>query len=85
MHLILFGATGLVGGACLRAMLVSPAVTKVSIVSRRPVPQAEGHSKCELILHDDYGKYDSEIMKKLEGANGCIWALGISQSKVSKR
>ncbi|KAI9787992.1 MAG: hypothetical protein M1816_007296 [Peltula sp. TS41687] len=85
MHIILTGATGLVGGACLRVMLTSPTVSKISILSRRPVPQAEGHSKCEVIIHQDFESYDSAVMKKLEGAHGCIWALGIGQNKVSKR
>jgi aspartate-semialdehyde dehydrogenase len=78
MHVILVGATGLVGSACLQAMIASPAVTKVSILSRRPVQMAEGHSKVKTIIHNDFEKYDSAILSSLENATGCVWALGKS-------
>ena len=85
MHLILTGATGLVGNACLRAMLMAPAVTKISILSRKPVPQADGQPKCQVLLHQDFTKYDASLMQKLEGATGCVWALGVRQGAVSRR
>ena len=82
MHLILTGATGLVGAGCLQAMLTTKAVTAVTILSRRPVPQAEGHEKVQVILHKDFSNYPSEVLEKLKGAEGCVWALGVSQSQV---
>ena len=80
MHLILTGATGLVGSAALQAMLTSKAVTSVTILSRRPVPQAEGHEKVNVILHKDFSNYPPDLLDKLKGAEGCVWALGISQT-----
>ncbi len=82
MHLILTGATGLVGSACLQHMLTTQAVTTVSILSRRPVPQAEGHEKVHVIIHKDFNNYPPEVLEKLRGAEGCVWALGVSQTDV---
>jgi len=84
MHLILTGATGLVGSGVLHAMLTTPSVSKISILSRRPVPMAEGHAKAHVIIHKDYTKYPSELMQQLRDADGCVWAQGISQTKVGK-
>jgi hypothetical protein len=84
MHLILTGATGTIGLATLQHCLVNPQVTRLSILSRREVAQANGHPKAEVILHNDYTSYSDEILEQLKGAHGCIWAQGISQTKVNK-
>ncbi len=90
MHLILTGATGLVGSACLRAMLASADVTRISVLSRRPVPMVEetiekeqeprGKEKkkeVRVLIHEDFGAYDAALLEKLRGARGCVWALGV--------
>ena len=83
MHLILTGATGLVGSGVLQHMLSVPEkVTKLSILSRKPVPLAEGHPQVQIIQHDDFTEYPPELLEKLKGAEGCVWALGISQAEV---
>jgi len=74
MHLILTGATGLVGSACLKALVTTEAVTTVTVLSRRPVPMAEGHEKVEVIIHNDFGNYPEGLLEKLKGAEGCDWA-----------
>lgn len=79
-HVILVGATGLVGSACLQAMISSSAVSQVSILSRRPVKMAEGHTKVKTYIQSDFSKYDSEILKNLENATGCVWALGMTSN-----
>ena len=86
MHLILTGATGLVGSATLDAMIKMKEVTKISVISRRPVKMAEDAAdpRVNVILHKDFEKYDQELLDKLHGATGCVWALGISQTAVSK-
>jgi hypothetical protein len=86
MHVILTGATGLVGSAALEAMIKAQDITKISILSRRPVPMADDAKdpRINVILHKDFEKYDSEVLKQLQGAKGCVWALGISQNKVDK-
>jgi len=83
MHLILTGATGLVGSAALQHMLALETVTKVSILSRRPVAMAEGHPKVNTIIHKDFSTYPPEILEQLKGAEGCVWAQGISIISVS--
>ncbi|KAK2059808.1 nucleoside-diphosphate-sugar epimerase [Colletotrichum caudatum] len=86
MHLILAGATGLVGSGALDAMIKMKDITKISVLSRRPVPMAEDAKdpRVSVIIHKDFEKYDAEVLEKLKGANGAVWALGISQTKVSK-
>ncbi|KAI8959919.1 putative nucleoside-diphosphate-sugar epimerase [Daldinia sp. FL1419] len=84
MHLILTGATGLVGSGVLDAMIKMKDVSKISILSRRPVKMAEDAKdpRVHVILHKDFEKYDSELLSQLQGASGCVWALGISQTQV---
>lgn len=93
MHLILTGATGLVGSAVLNHILSLPAssqITRLSILSRRPVPSAQAQQpsnpnlKIEVITHSDFDSYPSTLLSQLKGANGVIWALGVSQTEVSR-
>ena len=86
MHLILTGATGLVGSGVLAHILSLPPgqITKLSILSRRPVPMAEGKPGVTVIEHKDYGHYPPELLEQLRGAQGCIWAQGISVALVPR-
>ncbi|KAH7338495.1 hypothetical protein BKA66DRAFT_479783 [Pyrenochaeta sp. MPI-SDFR-AT-0127] len=84
MHLILTGATGLVGAAVLENMLAQQSITQISILSRRPVKMAEGHGKATVIIHKDYETYDKGLLEELKDAHGVVWAQGVSQSDVSK-
>lgn len=86
MHLILAGATGLVGSSVLDAMIKMKDVTKISILSRRPIPMADDAKdpRINVIIHRDFDKYEPDVLDKLKGANGVVWALGISQNKVTK-
>jgi uncharacterized protein YbjT (DUF2867 family) len=82
MHLILTGATGLVGTAVLNAMIRTKGITKISVLTRRPIKFTD--DRINVIMHKDFTSYDSELLDKLQGAQGCVWALGISQTQVSK-
>ena len=86
MHLILTGATGLVGSGALAHLLSLPSsqLSRLSILSRKPVPMAEGRPNVTVIEHQDFNQYPPELLEKLKGADGCIWALGISTTQVSK-
>lgn len=77
-HIILTGATGTAGSAVLAYALTSPAVSRISILSRRPVKLAENQPKANVIIHKDFEHYPEEVLDQLKGANGCIWAQGIS-------
>jgi NAD dependent epimerase/dehydratase family enzyme len=85
-HLILTGATGLVGSAALAHILSLPAgkVAKLSILSRRPVPMAEGKPNVEVIIQKDFSTYEPEVLEKLKSADSCIWAQGVSVASVTK-
>ncbi|KAJ2989421.1 hypothetical protein NUW58_g3471 [Xylaria curta] len=67
-------------------MIKTKGVTKISILSRRPVPMAEDAKdpRINVIIHKDFAKYDSAVLDQLKGARGCVWALGVSQTQVSK-
>ncbi|KAF2759402.1 nucleoside-diphosphate-sugar epimerase [Pseudovirgaria hyperparasitica] len=86
VHLVLTGATGLVGSGVLDAMLAMQNVTKISIISRRPVAMAKGTDKTEVILKEDFGKWDAgeEALTRIRDAKGIVWALGVSQNDVDK-
>jgi uncharacterized protein YbjT (DUF2867 family) len=85
VHLILTGATGLVGSGVLHQMLVHDGVSRISILSRRPVKMAEGHTdKVKVIIHEDFKTYDQALLDQLKDAHGCVWALGVSQNAVDK-
>jgi nucleoside-diphosphate-sugar epimerase len=88
MHLILTGATGLVGSSVLAHILSLPTsqVTRLSILSRKPIPMAEAANKpnVKVIHHDDFSSYSPDLLEELKGADGVVWALGISQNEVSK-
>ncbi|KAL1595878.1 hypothetical protein SLS60_009568 [Paraconiothyrium brasiliense] len=84
VHLILTGATGLVGSGVLQQMLANDAVSRISILSRRPVKLAEGEAKAKVIIHKDFKTYDQTLLDELQDAQGCVWALGVSQNDVDK-
>ncbi|KAJ5979587.1 hypothetical protein N7481_006885 [Penicillium waksmanii] len=86
MHLILTGATGLVGSGVLDAMLQNSAISRISILSRRPVKMAEDAKdpRVHVITHKDFETYQPELLEQLKDADGCVWALGISQNSVDK-
>lgn len=87
MHLILTGATGLIGSAVLDAMLKTKDISKITILSRRAVRMADDarDPRVQVILHQDFEKYDDEsLWSRIEDANGCVWALGIGQNDVGK-
>jgi uncharacterized protein YbjT (DUF2867 family) len=84
MHLILTGATGLVGASVLHQMLVHEGISRISILSRRPVAMAEGHDKAKVIIHNDYKTYEKALLEELKDAQGCVWAQGTSQNSVTK-
>ena len=84
MHVILTGATGLAGSGVLHHMLTNETIQTISILSRRAVPMAEGQSKAKVIIHTDFTSYPDSLLQQLKGAEGCVWALGASQTEVTK-
>lgn len=75
MKLIHFGATGMVGGGVLRAILADPDVEAVLSIGRRSC--AVQHPKLRELLLPDLFDFAS-VESQLAGWDGCLWALGIS-------
>ncbi|KAH8168626.1 nucleoside-diphosphate-sugar epimerase [Sarocladium implicatum] len=89
MHIILTGSTGLIGTGILACTLTHPSITKITVLSRRPVPFASAHTndpRINVILHTDFSSYsDPSLQEQLRDARGCVWALGgTSTSTMSK-
>ena len=85
MHVILTGATGLIGSGVLHQMLNTEGISRISVLSRRPVAMTQGHEgKAKVILHQDFQKYDAGLLEELRDAQGIVWSLGVSQNTVSK-
>ena len=85
MHIILTGATGLVGSAALTSALTPSSISKISILARRTsIPLAANHDNVKIIQHADFLSYPPSLLEQLEGAEACIWALGVSANDVSK-
>jgi hypothetical protein len=92
MHLILTGATGVVGSAVLNHILTHGAanhITKLTILSRNPsIPLLNTQTspptfKVDVIPHKDFLTYPPALLSSLADAEALIWALGISQNLVS--
>lgn len=75
MKLILFGASGMVGGGVLREALKARDVDSVLSIGRQRSGVVHGKLR-ELVLSDlfDIGAVEGE----LAGYDACIWAVGIS-------
>ena len=81
VRVILFGATGMIGGGVLRHLLQRDDVEAVLSVSRR----ASGfeHAKLTEVLHDDFTDY-SALEERFKDYNTCFFALGISSMGLSE-
>ncbi|SMR43630.1 unnamed protein product [Zymoseptoria tritici ST99CH_3D1] len=84
-HIIVTGATGTSGSAVLVHALASPAVQRITILSRRPVALAASQPKAKVIIHKDYAQYPPELLAQLGGATACIWAQGISSRGMQEK
>jgi uncharacterized protein YbjT (DUF2867 family) len=76
-RVLLAGASGLVGGHCLRRALESPAIAGVVAVARRPLALA--HPKLEVALMDDFARLDERPPPRAE-AGLCALGTTIKQA-----
>jgi uncharacterized protein YbjT (DUF2867 family) len=72
-HLVLVGATGMVGGYALRYALEHPAVERVTAIGRRTL--GISHSKLNEILHPNFGDC-SALAEPLSHQDAAIFCLG---------
>jgi hypothetical protein len=80
MNVLLFGATGSVGGCVLRVCEASPKVHEVRAIVRRPL--ANSHSKARVFIHTDYERFDA-VRQAFATIDACFYCLGISVTQVS--
>ena len=75
LHVIITGATGMVGEGVLQEALESEAVEKVLVINRRPCGIL--HSKLSEAIHDDF--FDlTPIADLLRPYDACFFCLGVS-------
>ena len=55
-------------------MLRTKDITKISILSRQPVPMADDRQdpRDNVIIHRDYESYGSALLEQLRGAGACV-------------
>jgi len=75
LHVVLFGATGMVGEGVLLKTLEAQEVESVLVIGRRPCNIV--HSKLKELIHHDFFDY-SAIEEQLRGYNACFFCLGVS-------
>ncbi|GAC1670903.1 MAG: hypothetical protein NVS9B4_26610 [Candidatus Acidiferrum sp.] len=81
MKVLLFGASGMAGGAVLQACLRAGAVDDLRVIVRRPLRRTE--SKVREFVHTDYLNY-AAVVEAFRGVDACLFCLGTSVMQVSK-
>ncbi|KAL2798612.1 hypothetical protein BJX66DRAFT_333976 [Aspergillus keveii] len=81
MKIILTGTTGFVGTEVLAQALANPHITSLIVLSRKPLPESiTANQKVTVKVLDDFLTYPDSLLDELEGAEGCIWTLGLATS-----
>ena len=75
MRVVLFGATGMIGGGALIECLADDRVTAVQTISRSPTRVS--HPKLTEVLHQDF--FDLQpLADRLRGYDACFYCLGVT-------
>jgi uncharacterized protein YbjT (DUF2867 family) len=80
MHVILFGATGMVGEGVLIECLADPGVEKVLVIGRRSCGRT--HAKMREVLRSDFFDW-SDAGDLFAGYDACFFCLGVSSADMS--
>ena len=75
LKVIIFGATGMVGGGVLLKAMRHPDVEKILLINRRSCGVT--HSKVTEYIHKDFYNYAS-LKDVLSGYDACFFCLGVS-------
>lgn len=75
MKVLLFGASGMIGGGALLECLAEDRVSRVLAIVRSPLGVA--HPKLEELQHQDYSRL-SPLQGRLIGYDACFFCLGVS-------
>ena len=81
MNVILFGATGMVGGGVLRECLLDPGVQRVVSVVRAATGQQ--HPKLRELVHRDFHDFSS-VEGELSGFDACFFCLGVTSAGMTE-
>jgi uncharacterized protein YbjT (DUF2867 family) len=81
IKVIITGATGMVGEGVMHECLLSPHVSSVLAIVRRPT--GINHPKLKEILHQDFFDFSS-IEHQLTGYDACLFCLGVSSVGMKK-
>ena len=82
MKVVLTGATGFVGGEVLAQLLARTDVDRVTCLSRRPLALAS--EKLDVVILEDFARYDGALLARLASHDAAIWALGAKASDVER-
>ena len=77
MKLLLAGPTGSIGSTVLRQCLADPFISRLVILSRRPLSALTPASdpRIKVIVVDSFTVYDGDVLEELEEAIGCLWYI----------
>ena len=81
IRIVLTGATGFAGSATLTHLLADDRVQAVTVLSRRPL--TVGHPTLTVHLQQDFGAWDTTLLRDLAEHDACVWALGAKASDVT--
>lgn len=80
-NILIMGATGMIGGQCLKYCLENPDVAKVTIIVRKTT--GLHHPKLTEIIHHDF--YDfTNIADYLKNQDICLYCIGVYTGQVNK-
>jgi hypothetical protein len=71
--LLVFGASGVVGGAVVDQALQDPRISAIRAVTRRRLTRSE--PPLQSLLHEDFRNFDA-LADALRGVDACVYALG---------
>ena len=72
MKIILTGTTGFIGSEVLSQALSHPQITSLVVLSRRAFDLPPS-PKLHVVIIEDFTDISEDVMKELEGCEGCIW------------
>jgi uncharacterized protein YbjT (DUF2867 family) len=75
MNIVLFGATGMVGGGALLECIADARVNAILAVARSPIGRS--HPKLREVRHVDFFNYDS-LATEFATCDACFFCLGVS-------
>ena len=81
MHIVIFGATGMVGQRVLRECLRDPDVAAVTAVARSAA--GASHPKLHAIVHRDMRSF-AAIERELRGVDACFFCLGVTSAGLTE-